>query len=177
MEFNECIKTRRSIRKYIDKKIEQDTIKKIIEATLFAPSWKHTQVARYYIVLDPIKKKAITDSMPDFNILQCESAPCLIVSTMFKNRSGYNRDGTFSTNKEKGWQMYDCGISNYLFTLEAHNQGLGTVIMGIYDEEVINKTLDIPKSEEIAVVIALGYYDEDGQLPKQRNVEDIYCIK
>lgn len=177
MEFDTCITTRRSIRKYNHNKVEPQVIKEIVSKTLHAPSWKHTQVTRYYIVLNPDIKKSITEAMPDFNQPQCVSAPCLVISTVLKNRSGYERDGTFSTNKQKGWQMYDCGISNYLFCLEAHNRGLGTVIMGLYDEAVIIKTLDIPVTEEVVAVIALGYYDEEGRLPKQRSVEDICFFK
>jgi Nitroreductase len=177
MEFNECVKTRRSIRKYNNQEVSLDLVKKIIETTLSAPSWMHTQVTRYYVIIDPIKKKKIADSMPSFNQAACHSAPCLIVSTILKNRSGYNRDGSYTTNKGSGWQMYDCGISNYLLTLAAHDIGLGTVIIGIYDQKIIEQVIEIPDTEELGAVITLGYYDGEGTKPKERAVESIFTVR
>lgn len=53
MEALECIKTRRSVRKYSDQPVTRETLDKIFEAVTYAPSWKNTQSVRYTVVDDP----------------------------------------------------------------------------------------------------------------------------
>ena len=45
------------------------------------------------------------------------------------------------------------------FCLAAHEAGLGTVIMGIFDEDGIRNLLNIPEEQELAALIAVGYPD------------------
>lgn len=55
----------------------------------------------------------------------------------------------------------------------AHEYGLGTVIMGVFDESGISSLLDIPKERELAALIALGYPDIEPSAPKRKTVEDL----
>ena len=50
MEAIECIKGRRSIRAYTNEPVDREVINKIVEAASYAPSWKHTQTARYTVI-------------------------------------------------------------------------------------------------------------------------------
>ena len=59
------------------------------------------------------------------------------------------------------------------FCLAAHEYGLGTVIMGVFDESGISSLLDIPKERELAALIALGYPDIEPSAPKRKTVEDL----
>ena len=52
--------------------------------------------------------------------------------------------------------MFDAGIAVQTFCLAAHEAGLGTVIMGIWDEDGITELLDLPKDQELAALIAIG---------------------
>lgn len=173
MELQKAIETRRSIRKFSSKEVTEDIIKEIVNTAKFAPSWKNTQVTRYYAIKNEDIKQQIVDTMPDFNKTAVQTADVVIISSVLKARSGYNRQGEFDTNKGKGWQMYDCGLSNMLFTLKANELGLGTVIMGLYDEETIKKIINLPETEEIISVIALGYPEENPEMPKRKDAEII----
>ena len=53
--------------------------------------------------------------------------------------------------------MFDAGIACQSFCLAAHEAGLGTVIMGIFDEDGIRNLLNIPEEQELAALIAVGY--------------------
>lgn len=141
-----------------------------------APSWKNSQVTRYYAVTDPEKRRRIIESMPAFNRPACESAPVIVVVSMVRNRSGYDRDGSFSTPKGKGWQMFDCGCSAMAFALKAHELGLGTVIMGYCDEAVAAEVTGMPETEEVGPILALGYPDESPQMPKRKMSDQILHI-
>ena len=63
MELIECINKRRSIRKYKDISIQNETIVKLIESAQKAPSWKNSQVSRYYAI-NSNKKKDFINFLP-----------------------------------------------------------------------------------------------------------------
>ena len=97
--------------------------------------------------------------------------------TFIKGRSGFERDGSFSTKKEDRWQMFDVGVACQTFCLAAHEAGLGTVILGIWDEDGITKLLDIPENQELAALIAIGYPDIAPEAPKRKSVEDLLTYR
>ena len=47
METKDCILTRRSVRKFTDRKVEHRLVEQIISLAAYAPSWKNTQISRY----------------------------------------------------------------------------------------------------------------------------------
>lgn len=53
--------------------------------------------------------------------------------------------------------MFDAGVAAQTFALAAHAQGVGTVMLGIYDAAYIQEKLGIPQTEEVAVLLAAGY--------------------
>lgn len=177
MELEQSIVNRRSIRRFKNQSINLEDITSMVQAARMAPSWKNTQVTRYYAVINTELKEKIVQSMPEFNQPACQSAPLLMIACAKKCRSGYNRDGSFSTNKEKGWQMYDVGLSNMLLTLKAYELGLGSVIMGYYDEKIVSEVIDLPIDQEVIAVIAIGYPDENPQMPKRKEIEELLVIK
>ena len=65
MEFNELLKNRRSIRKYKTDKVSDEQIHEIIEAAIYAPSWKNSQVARYYVVKSDEMLETIKGTLPN----------------------------------------------------------------------------------------------------------------
>lgn len=170
MELQNCIETRRSVRAFNDKPISDEALSQLVDAAKYAPSWKNTQVTRYYAVKSPDVKAKVVSALNERNHPAALSAPILIVCTVVKNHSGYTRDGKFDSAKGKGWQMYDCGLSNMLFTLKANELGLGSVIMGLYDEEKLSEAINVPDTEEVTSVIALGYYDEKPAMPPRKEI-------
>ncbi len=180
MTAKECITGRRSIRKFKPDSVIHDILNGIIETASFAPSWKNTQITRYIAVEDPELKSRIaaqaTAAHPN-NANIINSAPVLMVITIIKNRSGFERDGSFSTAKGDHWQMFDAGIASEAFCLAAYEQGLGSVIMGIFDESVIEDLLAIPDTQEVAALIAVGYPDEAPAAPKRKTVEDLISYR
>ena len=58
MEFQTVLENRRSVRSYDDsKKVTKEQINEIVEAAIQAPSWKNSQTARYYCILDADKSR------------------------------------------------------------------------------------------------------------------------
>jgi len=137
MDFLECVKGRRSIRKYTGEKIGHDAFEKIVETASYAPSWKNTQTPRYIVIEDKGMLEKIADDCVmgfQYNSATIKNAPALILVTYITGRSGYERDGSFTTSKEDRWEMFDAGIATQTLCLAAYAEGLGSVIMGIFDE-------------------------------------------
>lgn len=175
MNAIDCIKTRRSIRKYEDRPVEPELLRSIVETARFAPTWKNTQTARYIAVTDPDLKARLADCTMGFegNIRIINSAPVLMVLTTLHGRAGFERDGSFSTSKEDRWEVFDAGICTQTFCLAAHDAGLGTVIMGVFDEAEVAQALDLPEDQIVSCLIALGYPAADPAPPKRKDVDDL----
>lgn len=173
MELQQCLTKRRSIRKYQDKPVERKLIEELINAAILAPSWKNSQVSRYYVADTLEKTKAFSACLPEFNQNNIKNAPVVIVSTVVKGRSGFERDGSYTTHLKDGWQYFDNGLQVQNICLKACELGLGTLIMGIYDHEKIREFFNIPDTEEIMAVIGVGYADIQPEMPKRKTLEEI----
>lgn len=179
MTAKECIKGRRSIRKFADTPVSRDVIADIVETASYAPSWKHTQITRYIAVEGELKDKIADECTSAYakNGEIIKNAPMLIAVTFIKNRSGFERDGSYSTPKEGGWQMFDAGVASEAFCLTAYEQGLGTVIMGIFDEAKAASLLEVPEERELVALIPIGYPAESPAAPKRKSVEELLSFK
>lgn len=178
MNTTECIRGRRSIRKYKDQPIDYSVLEDIISDSSFSPSWKNTQITRYIAIEDTSLISKIADEFtPEYNSNIIRQAPVLVAVTFVKNRCGFERDGSYTTKKGDRWQMFDVGVASQTFCLAAHERGLGTVIMGIWDEDGITELLDIPDSQELAALIAIGYPDEEPTAPKRKSLEDLLTYR
>ena len=176
MNTTDCIKTRRSIRNYKEEQIPQDVINEVIEIARFAPSWKNGQIARFYVVQSPdLKKKIAEECMMgfSFNTNTLTKAPALVVVAYVEKRSGFERDGSYTTSKEDRWEMFDAGIATQTFCLAAHEKGLGTCIMGIFDEEKVAEAIGLPEGQKVGAVLAIGYPADEPAAPARKEVEQL----
>ena len=174
MNVTECLKTRRSIRKYKPDPVDHSIIDSIVSSASYSLPWKNTQITRYTAIENSSLLSEIADKFtPDYNSNIIRQAPLLIAVTFIKGRCGYERDGSFTTKKQDRWQMFDVGAACQNFCLEAWNHGLGTVIMGVFDEDGISELLDIPDGQELGALIAAGYPDIAPDAPKRKSVEQL----
>ena len=136
MNVTDCLKTRRSIRRFKAEPVDHSIIDSVVSSASYSPSWKNTQITRYTAVESQSLLTEIAEKyVPDFNAKIIRQAPVLMAVSYVRGRCGYERDGSFSTKKEDRWQMFDAGIACQSFCLSAWDHGLGTVIMGIFDED------------------------------------------
>ena len=175
MQTLDCIHERRSIRKFTDEPVSHEVLEQIVEAASYSPSWKNTQVVRYIA----IESKALKDKIANectscfvYNGGTMNAAPMLIAVTVLKNRCGYERDGSYTTSRRDTWQMFDAGIANQTFCLAAHELGLGTVIMGFFDD-TLTRVLEIPEDRELVNIICIGHPAEAPVVPKRKTVDDL----
>jgi len=173
MNTTDCIKTRRSIRNYKDEQIAQEVINEVVELARFAPSWKNSQIARYYVVQNPELKQKIAESCVmgfTYNTGTLTKAPALVVLAYVEKRSGYERDGSYTTSKESAWEMFDAGIAAQTFCLAAHEKGLGTCIMGIFDDKAVAEAISLPEGQKVGALLAIGYPAENPAAPARKEI-------
>ena len=175
MDAQQCIVTRRSVRKFADRPVPHELLEQVVALAAYAPSWKNTQISRYIAIEDPAVRETIAAKycLPGANnptiIRGC---PLLVAQTFVKARSGYERDGANTTDREDGWQYYDCGIAAQTFCLAAHDLGLGTVIMGVFDRKRLQEYLQVPEDQELMALIAVGFPDgTELAAPKRKDAD------
>lgn len=179
MTAKECILGRRSIRKFKAEPVSHELLAQVVETASYAPSWKHTQITRYIAIEGELKEKIATEGTTIYpgNGKIISSAPVLIAVTVLKNRSGFERDGSYSTPRGDGWQMYDAGVASQTFCLAAYEQGLGTVILGLFDQATVETMLQLPEDRELVALIPVGYPDEAPTAPRRKPVEDLLSFQ
>ena len=173
MEVKDCILTRRSVRKFLPQPVEHETLEQVIAQAAYAPSWKNTQISRYLAIEDAEVLDVICRDYAPFNERIIRGCPTLLVQTFVKDRSGFERDGSYSTDRAEGWQYYDCGIAAQTLCLAAHNAGLGTVIMGVFDRKGLEQYLQLPQEQEIMALIAIGCPAEEPAAPRRKDVDTL----
>lgn len=176
METLKCIETRRSIRRFQEKQIPHEVIEEIVAAASYAPSWKNTQVTRYTVIEDEALKTRLADEATqgfeqNSNIIK--GAPALVVVTLIHGRSGFERDGSYTTSKEDRWEVFDTGLATQTFCLAAHDKGVGSVIMGIFDEAKVAELAGIDEGQRVAALMAIGYADCEPAAPKRKTAEEL----
>ncbi len=180
MDFYQCLTTRRSVRRFADLPLARETLEQIVQAASAAPSWKNTQPTRYIAVTDPAcREQLAAHCVMDFaqNAAIIRQAPVLLVATYVEKRSGFERDGTPSTSKGSHFESFDTGLSVQSLCLSAWNEGVGSVILGIFDEDAVMRVAGVPAGQRVAALIALGYPDETPQMPRRKPVSELLSFR
>ena len=164
MEFQELIKNRQSVRKYTSQPVEKEKIEKLISAVHLSPSACNSQPWRLIIVDEPGLKtevaKATFSKTIGFNKFAVE-APVIAVLVIEKAKLIAQIGGSL---KNQEYPYYDIGIAAAHFCLQAAELGLGTCMIGWFDENRIKQLLKIPEKRKIGLVITLGYPPEGYKL-------------
>ncbi len=173
MDSKEMIIKRRSIRKYTDEFVPKDIIDSIMEETKFTQSWANSQPARFTIVqntdmISTFAKNGVKGFV--YNINTLKNAKNVAVLSYVKGKSG--NLGNHKDLSDK-WSMFDSGIACQTFTLSAFAHGIGTCVMGVIDEEIIAKEIDLPEDEVVAAIITFGFPAEDGKATSRLPVCEI----
>ncbi|MDD3414942.1 MAG: nitroreductase family protein [Lachnospiraceae bacterium] len=180
MDALDCIYGRRSIRNFTEEPVSHEVLEKIVEAASYSPSWKHTQVVHYVAIDDSATKDRIAKECTSsfvYNGNTMSKAPMLVAITALKGRSGIEKDGSFTTDRKDTWLMFDAGCAAQTFCLAAHAYGLGTVIMGIFDDDKIIDLLQIPDDRELVNIICIGHPAESPEAPKRKSISDLLIYK
>jgi nitroreductase len=169
----ELIISRQSDRRYSDKPVEKEKLERIIEAGRMAPSACNAQPWKFIVVDDHtlIKKiaGAASAKLVGMNTFVAQ-APLMIVvireKPNFSSKIG-------STIKNKDYSLIDIGIVSENICLQARAEGIGSCMIGWFDEPVMRKLLSVPRSKRIELIITLGYSLSDHREKKRKPVDAV----
>jgi len=152
--FFELLKTRRSIRKYLPKAVEQEKIVQITNAALMSPASKRSNPWEFIVIQDKETLVKLSESRPHGSQFLADSPLGIVV--------------TADTTKSDVW-MEDASIASIIMQLEAQDLGLGSCWVQVYGrqkdenmttESYIRKSLNIPENYSVLSIISIGYPDE-----------------
>ena len=169
------LKQRRSVRNFLDKPVEEEKIMTCLEAARLAPSASNSQPWSFLAVNDRmIRDKLCKDAFNGPYLVNsfCKKAPVILVVISEKSKFLTRIATVF-----RGTQFYliDIGIAVEHFVLQAEELELGTCWIGWFNEKAVKKTLSIPESKKIDVLVAVGYRDTTKTFNEQKRetLEDI----
>lgn len=171
METRDCIKSRRSIRKFTDQPISEEVMMELLEAIRWSPSWANTQTWEVVVVKDQAVKEKLIECVPEKNpaykgIIQ---APAIIVVCGRLGLAGYKK-GEIITDKGD-WYMFDAGIACQNFCLAAHDLGLGTVHVGTFNHQKLDELLGLPEDVKSVEIIPVGYPAKESSAPPRKELD------
>ena len=164
MNFMEIARTRQSCRRYDEGRIvEKEKLDAILEAGRLSPSACNGQPYHFTVCKgDTAREVAKATQGMGMNKFASQ-APVLIV---ISEKPYVSSAAMGAKVKGNDYRSIDIGIAAAYLTAEAAAQGLGTCILGWFDDEKIRKlcNLDAP----VRLVITLGYPKDDTVRPKKR---------
>ena len=171
-DFMDILKTRRSIRHFLDKPVPGPVLTQVLEAVQWSPSWANTQCWEVVAVTDNKTKENLAAALAPGNpgTKAIIEAPVVLALAGKTKSAGYYK-GQQAT-KFEDWCMFDLGIASQSICLAAHALGLGTVIIGLLDHGKAKAALKIAEGYELLVLIPLGYAAKDSKAPKRRELSD-----
>jgi nitroreductase len=178
MELFEAIRTRRSVRKFLDKPVEADKLQQLLEAVRMAPSWANMQCWHFIVT----REKSVKEKISELSYVESffaprgykanparkalAEAPLVIVACADPEKSGVLWD--------QPYYMTDLGIACQNLWLAARGLGLGTVFVGVFDEAKMRELLGIPSHIRIVGLFPVGYpFEEKADGPARKPLNEI----
>jgi len=167
MSIFDCIRTRRSIRKYKDKQVPWDNVVEILQAGKYAPFAGNIFNVKFIVVKNEAKRKAIAEASVQQYWMQDAPIHILVIGEPEKAERYYGTRGT----RLYTIQGAAAAIENMLLT--ATSLGLGSCWVGAFDEEEIRRLCNLPEHVNVQGIVTIGYADETPQAPPKHRIEHV----
>ena len=164
MNFTEIALARQSCRAYDEARVvEREKLDAILASARLAPSACNGQPYHFTVCKGDIAKEvAKTTQSMGMNKFASQAPVLIVVSEM-----PYVKSAAMGARvKNNDYRSMDIGIATAYLTAEAAAQGLGTCILGWFDDEKIRALCGI--EHPVRLVITLGYPKDDVIRPKKR---------
>jgi nitroreductase len=167
MDVSTAISQRKSMRAYKETDVEEDKLKKILEAARLSPSASNRQKWKFIVVKNKETRKKLAIAAFDQSFIG--DAPVVIVAC-----------GTDAkTVMLCGQPAYtvDVSIACAFMILQAYELGLGTCWIGAFKEDEVKKILKIPESVRVVAMTPLGYPNQPPSQRSRKSLNQIVCLE
>lgn len=167
MNFLELSNTRKSVRKYVAKAVEQDKIDYIMESVRVAPSAVNFQPWFFFLIKSEEGIAKIKNCYPKEWFTNCD-APVYLLACADTSKSWKRRHD----NKDHG--DIDVAIAFEHLCLAAADQGLGTCWICAFDPKTVIEQFELPEHLVPIAITPLGYPEDTAQrIPARKLLEEI----
>lgn len=174
MNFLEFVSTRQSVRAFdTSRPVEREKIERIIEAARLSPSACNSQPWHIVVVDEPELKNKVADATSaralGMNHFTKQAPVHLVLVEEKVNLSS----GVGGWVKQKDYAQMDLGVIAAHIVLAAHAEGLGSCILGWFNEPAMRELLSIPDSKRVWLDIAVGYSAQPLRTKKRKSLEEV----
>lgn len=169
----EIIRRRQSDRKYSSKPVETGKLERILEAGRLSPSACNAQPWKFVVVTNASLLAEVADAASEKTLGMntfLKQAPVLIVVIREKANVTSRIGGTI---KNKDYSLIDIGIAVENICLQATAEGLGSCIIGWFNENRVRRILGIPAEKRVELIISLGYSDSEKREKKRKSPDAV----
>ena len=170
METQECIRTRRSVRKYKDALVDWEKVVQIVNAGKYAPSAGNLQNWKFIVVKQDAVRKKLAKASFDQDWMEDAPIHIIVVGEPGKSERFYGARG------ERLYTIQGCAAAVENMLLVAHDIGLGACWVGAFDESKVRRAVNMPESASPQAIIIVGYADEKPNMPAKEEVEHVVYL-
>lgn len=174
MDFERLAGCRQSDRKYRPQPVENDKLVRCLEAARVAPSACNSQPWKFVVVDDRDLLTGLADAACGTGMNKFSYQAPVIIAVVLEKMNVTARIGSMLKNKD--YSMMDLGMAVENLCLQAADLGLGTCIMGWFNEKKVASLLGVPRSKRIPLLITLGYPDAPTRDKVRKPLGEIYSM-
>lgn len=171
MDFENLVQVRQSDRKYKAQPVEKEKIMKCLEAARLSPSACNSQPWKFIVVDSRQLLWQMADAACGTGMNKFTYQVPVMVAVVLEKMNVTARIG--SMLKDKDYSMMDLGMAVEHFCLQAAELGLGTCIMGWFNEKKIASLLGVPRGKRIPLLISVGYPDGPTRQKIRKDMDEI----
>lgn len=171
-DFLALAAARQSDRAYdMSRPVEPEKLAKILEAARLAPSACNAQPWKFVVVTDPELSVKVGKATAGLGMNKfAKNAPVHILIV----EESMNITSYLGTKiKDKYFPLVDIGIASAHITLAAESLGLGSCILGWFDEKAIKQLVGIPASKRLLLDITIGYPAKAKRKKSRKPIEKV----
>jgi len=173
-DFLSLVKSRQSDRAYdTERPVEQEKLDYILEAAHLAPSACNAQPWSFIVVNDPELRAQTASALSSKAFGLNPFAHQAPIHLFIVEESANFTSNIGGVVKQKHFPHIDLGIAAAHITLAAAELGLGSCIVGWFDEKKVKQLLQVPSSKRVLLAITLGYSKQQTREKKRKDLQDI----
>lgn len=171
-DFLELVASRQSDRAYDKSRtVEPEKLERILEAARLSPSACNAQPWKFIVITDPELSVRVGKATAGLGMNKfAKDAP---VHILIVEESANITSLLGSKIKDKHFPLIDIGIAAAHITLAAEAEGLGSCILGWFDEKELKRLLGIPASKRLLLDITIGYPEKGKRLKSRKAKEKV----